>query len=73
MSGGGAPQGRGGATIGRSEGESEEGGVGAFHTGNHTGQQPPGHPHGECAGSVGINFSALASVPNYLATVSPSA
>lgn len=46
VSGGGAPQGGGGATIGRGEGESEEGGVGAFHTGNHTGQQPPGHTHG---------------------------
>lgn len=51
MSGGRTPQGRGGAPAGGGEGESEEGGVRAFHTGNHTGQQPPGLPYGEGTGS----------------------
>lgn len=38
LSRGGTPQGRGGTTIGGGEGESEESGIWAFHTGNHTGQ-----------------------------------
>lgn len=55
MSGGGAPQGGGGASAGGGEGKPEEGGVGAFHTGNHTGQQPPGNPHGQFSAPVGVN------------------
>lgn len=46
MPGGRAAQGGGGASADGSEGKSEKGGVGAFHTRNHTGQQPPGHTNG---------------------------
>jgi len=53
VSGRGASQGRGGATADGGEGKSEEGGVGAFHAGNHTGQQPPGHANGQWKGHRG--------------------
>ena len=59
MSGGGATQGGGGAAADGGEGKSEEGGVGAVHTGNHTGQQPPGHAHGQCTGSVGTKMDDM--------------
>lgn len=66
VSGGGAPPGRGGAATDGGEGKSEEGGGWAFHTGNHTGQQPPGHAHGKCAGCVRYIaiFDLLACVGN---------
>jgi len=52
VSGGGEPASRGGAATDGSEGESQEGGGGAFHTGHHPGQHPPGPAHGERAALV---------------------
>lgn len=48
MSGGRTPKGGGGTPAHGSKGEPEEGGVWAFHVGNHTRQQPAGVTHGWC-------------------------